>query len=134
MHDKYIFDIGPNCHLQITTSWKLALDEFAKGFAAAVGKHPNLYIWPYRLGSLTYVSVDADGEFGYMMMTIVVCGRSELPKIETVTSDGQCEVDVMDLVDAFYLVQAIHQAIGPCTVKSGVSWPGFSFGTTESKK
>ena len=59
MQNKYIFDIGPNCDLQITTSWKLALDEFAKRFAAAVGKNSTVYIWPYRLGTSTWVSVDA---------------------------------------------------------------------------
>jgi hypothetical protein len=128
MRNQNIFDIGPNCDLQITKPWKLALDEFAKGFAAAVGKQPALYIWPYRVGALTYVSIDIEGEFGHMMMNIAFCGRSKLPDIEDVTSDGQFQVEVIDLVDGFYLVQAIHQAMGSCTVESGVVWPGFSFG------
>ena len=97
--------------------WAGAVTGFCGGVRAAVGQHPNARWWPYRSGNAACLAFDASGDRGDVSLTILEGDCVNIP-LEG-GQPGNADPQVVDLVDAFYLVALLLESLGLA------SWEGF---------
>lgn len=104
------FEIGPAGNPRMYAAWQQPIDELASAIRARVGNHPSVNCWPYRLGNIGFVSVDLAGSKGEVNLTIYEADVTEIERLGV--SETTLECRVADLVDAFYLVALLMDAVG----------------------
>ncbi len=107
MTQQPIFQVGPNGPLQLDVAWRSSVSEFCSGMKKAVGKNANSQLRPYRLGCTCYIAFDVRGEAGEVNVTLVESGANRLPDAATICSVREVECELVDLIDAYYLVTRV---------------------------
>ena len=69
-------------------------------------------MWPYRFEGSRYLAFDAEGDDGEVHITISETGSCKLPSFEASGAKSSFEIDVVDGVDALYLVLQLLNTLG----------------------
>ena len=107
-----IFSIGAARQLFVCSGQVGAVAEFCRTIQEKVGPNASVSLWPYRHAGSTFVAFEAVGEGGEVVMTIIESGRSILPSPSAIReSDFEFECEVIDGVDAFYLIALLLNSL-----------------------
>ena len=107
-----IFSIGSDRRLIVNKDWVTSVSEFCLAIQKMVGTNARVKLWPYRHAGSTFVAFDAMGVGGEIVMTIIESGRSILPSPLAIRESGfEFECEVIDAVDAFYLVARLLNSL-----------------------
>ncbi|EPC00598.1 hypothetical protein L861_06570 [Litchfieldella anticariensis FP35 = DSM 16096] len=97
-----LFEVPTSAVLTMSQACRRWLDDAQVTLVTCLGTPITAAVWLYRLG-LPYWSLDLEGARGHLAITIAVTGRTRLP----VPLDQAPQVEVVDSVDAYYLIRAI---------------------------
>lgn len=114
-----MFIIGSNGIPEIEFQWRKPISEVLSAMGAALGEGATIYVWPYRVGAISYVAVDSTGPRGDMTITVIESGTNKLPSLASIHETRECQWEMVDLVDAFYLIEALHKSIESSSVSFG---------------
>lgn len=111
-----LFWIGPEGSPRLDPQWAGAVADFCEAVRTAVGENPSAGWWPYRSGNAACVAFDAWGDAGEVEITILAVGRIAIQRDRR--EPGYYEPQVVDLVDGFYLVALLLEALGLASPES----------------
>ena len=107
-----IFSIGPDGKLSTYPEWKETLSKFCIEVKKRLGNNVSANMWPYRFEGSRCLAFDAEGDDGAVHVTIFETGSCKLPSTEASGSKSSFEIDVVDGVDALYLVLQLLNTLG----------------------
>lgn len=107
-----LFEIGPAGNLRPDPLWKGEVSDFCDAVKAEVGADPRVRCWPYRIGDAVFVAFDVTGRSGDVSLTIVEGDYIEIPMQGKALEGTDPVCLVVDMVDAFYLVSTLLEALG----------------------
>lgn len=114
-----LFEIGPVGIPRVNAVWQRPIEGLTAAIRARVGDRPRVNCWPYRLGNVGFVSLDLAGSKGNVNLTIYEADVTEIERLWANETTLECRV--ADLVDAFYLVVLLLDALGFDCASSPVS-------------
>lgn len=123
-----IFSIGPEGKLSTYPEQKEPLSKFCIEVKKRLGNNVSANMWPYRFEGSRCLTFDAEGDDGEVHVTIFETGSCKLPSSEASGSKSSFEIDVVDGVDALYLVLQLLNTLGL------EPFPYFIFDQHESQK
>lgn len=107
-----IFSIGPEGKLSTYPERKEPLSKFCIEVKKRLGNNVSANMWPYRFEGSRCLAFDAEGDDGEVHVTIFETGSCKLPSSEASGSKSSFKIDVVDGVDALYLVLQLLNTLG----------------------
>ena len=123
-----IFLIGPEGKLSINSRWKEPVSKLCKEVKKRLGDNASANVWPYRIEGSRCLAFDAEGDDGEVYVTICETGFCKLPTFDASGTEKSFVCDVVDGVDALYLVLQLLNTLDLET------FPYFVFDQHRSKK
>ena len=99
-----IFIIGPEGTLSISSRWKAPVSKLCEEVKKRLGDNASANVWSYRYEGSRNLAFDAEGDDGEVSGTMCETGFCKLPPFEASGTEKSFVCDVVDSVDAFYLV------------------------------
>ena len=109
-----LFEVGPmTAYLSVNKTYEQTLARWLAAVKVAAGDNVSIHYWPYRIDPTEYIVVHINGDDSEMIMTIALIGRTRFLDISSITRYCDLNVELVDAVDAFYLLERLFEALLP---------------------
>lgn len=107
-----IFTKGPSGRVQVEAMWIGQISIFHVKLKALIGETTITHSWYYRSSNIAYLTFDVSGTNGDCNMTIAITGETKLPALNNTKLANELELEVLDAVDAHYLIVSFAEILG----------------------
>ncbi|EDW0699442.1 hypothetical protein NAK90_002028 [Salmonella enterica] len=109
--DGVLFDSLPQSAPVTGRAQAVLLRQLIKHLRARLSGVVNITCHPHRIGHRGSVAMTLEGESGRVDLLITVNGRTLFPEEEEYTSAPRWYIDVVDAVDAVYLMLTLNSGL-----------------------